>query len=184
MLVVGAKKESSSWESIYMTNKGVKRQYIFVESIPDKVRNQYQIPSPDQIRDSDFGKQIDLASQRAQAIATLKQIIDVEFTNFNIDEVSGLASQFIGYVHQGYEINEAKLLSRTFGLLRICLRCKESHSIEHIYYALSELISENKDNNKYAILYKVPALRTFYAHMNKAASYRAEDIDRVMIHTV
>ncbi len=171
--------KEDSWESVYLNRDGVQQRYVVIESIPEKIRSEFNIPESQQIRDHQDSYHVNLDDLKKNRVAEIKLFISNEYNNymFGEDKISG--THFMRFVNEGYTQEEAKIMTRTFGILSICLRFKELYSIEFIYHALAELIKDNKDNNKYQIAYPLKSLRTFYNHMRNGS---ANEIESVIVH--
>jgi len=171
--------KDGSWESVYLNRDGAQQRYVVIESIPEKVRLEFKLPEPRDVREHQDSHKIDLDNLKTNKIAEIKLFFSHEYQKymFGEDKISG--THFLRFVNEGYTLEEAKIMTRTYGILLISLQFKKLYSVEFIYHALSQLIEENKDNNKYRIVYKLKSLRTFYDHLRKGSE---SDIESIIIN--
>ncbi len=172
-------KDESCWDFVYQAYDNVQHRYIFIDTIPVNVREKFQIPEPEEILRNENRKEIDLDDCKNQQVASLKLFIAHEYKMYMLEEDEGNSTYFVGYIEKGFSQEQSKILSRTRGILLICLRLKKDYSIELIYEALLQLKDENKDNTKYFIAYDLKSLRTFYDHLSGNSN---DDIDSIIIH--
>jgi transposase InsO family protein len=172
-------KTDTKWDFIYRSSGSTQSRYIFLDTVPENVREQYKIPSSQDVLRNEESHAIDVDNQKDKEIAKLRIFIEHDYKSYMQSEDKVDGTNFIRYISEGFSQVEAKTMSRIYGLLLVCLRLNNDFGIENIYHALSQLREENKDNNKYAILYDPKSVRTFYEHIRKASK---NGIDSVVIH--
>jgi transposase InsO family protein len=95
---------------------------------------------------------------------------------FAEDKLSDAGTHYMRYVNKGYSQSQARILSKSFIMINVCLSISKHYSTDIIFYALQQLVNSNPETNKYQFTFKLNSVRTFYNYLKKASNDRIEDI--------
>ncbi|MCZ8023337.1 MAG: transposase family protein [Cytophagales bacterium] len=167
-----------TWVSFFMKSNNESIRYIEIETIPSNIKTQYKIPSIEEIRETIPSEQTDLDIIEEKKLSRLVLILENQYQSemFKEDKKNQSSSHYLRYIEKGYKEVQAKILSRSFIMLSVCLNLKTHYTIEQIYKALRMIVGKEIDTNKYAFSFKIDSLRTFYNYLKDAHPEKIETI--------
>lgn len=170
-----------SWEAIFLNFDGEKIKYVYVDSIPENVRQKHGLPDPDTFSKEDGI--LDLEEQKQIEVQEAKLHIESRYKRYLKNEQKAPGSQFLRFINKGFTELEASVLTKKYGILEACAEVSKTYGIEVTYYSLIKLKDDFADSASYGIVYEIPELRTFYRHMSQCKTGES-GIDSVLIHTL
>lgn len=150
-------------------------EFIFLDTIPRAIREQFRVPGPLDLMTDELRESIDPIKKQNSKIKRLKLSIDSSFNNYLNGTQKG--NHYYRYIERKIDDETAKLFSRGYGLLEIIDALHGSNTVKDIYTAVTELADEYPD--KYDFTFLLRSNRSFYGYLNSETS---TDYDQILIN--
>lgn len=164
--------EEGVWEVFVHKVNNKFREFIFLDSIPRAIRDQFKVPDPQDLLTDELRESIDPLKKQESKIQRLKLNIDASFNNYLNGREKG--NRYYRYIERKFDDPTAKALSRGYGLLKIIDALNGSYNVKEIYSAVTQLADE--DPEKYDFTFLLRSNRSFYRYLNGNSRIDFDDI--------
>ena len=164
--------EEGLWEVFVHKVNNKFYEFIFLDSIPRAIRDQFKVPGPFYLLADELKESFDPVAKQENKIKRLKLNIDSSFNNYLNSREKG--NHYYRYIERKFDDPTAKALSRGYGLLVIIGALKGGYNVKEVYSAVTQLADENPQ--KYDFTFLLRSSRSFYRYLNGDSPIDFDDI--------